>query len=201
MNQSEGDDRRASEEPRSSARVSFKVWWERFKSWWEAQIATTRGDVQRLRSWWKERTKPVEEPIHPSSTVASPEVEAGWFGSTARIAMWAPTAVFLALLEAIFTTAILFGVLSLFRDYSVTANRAITGITTLLAFGLLMFWFASAPNAPTTTRRFWTLFQVGMVVLGVVGLVIAILVTLEQIEVLEKLPLVNWIDISLRSPN
>jgi hypothetical protein len=87
-------------------------------------------------------------------------------------------------LEAAFTTAISFGVLSTFVDYSVTADRMITGSTAFVTFCLLLFWFASVPNVPTTTKRFWALFQAEVVILGVFALAIAIRVTLEQISVI-----------------
>ncbi|MDA0987667.1 MAG: hypothetical protein O2783_00725 [Chloroflexi bacterium] len=169
----------SSGEPQSSGGSGFS-----FRAWWKAQKAATTRDIQRLQSWWREHTTPVEEPPQSNARESSSNVSTGWFGNTARIAIWAPIAVILALVEAAFITAISFVVLSRFVDYSVTADRMITAGTAFVVFCLLLFWFASVPNVPTTTRRFRALFQAEVVILGVIGLAIAISVTLEKIDVI-----------------
>ena len=155
-----------------------------FRTWWAEQEAASRKDWDRLRGWWRRQTAPVEQPPGGKTQAASGAVKPRGLGNTARIALWAPTAVFLAFGGAAITTAVVFGALAAFQNYTVTANRLIVGVTMVVTFGLLLLWFASAPNVPTTTKRFWLLFQIEIVVLGMIALVGAIMLTLEQVGLL-----------------
>jgi len=174
----QGDEGSSEERPAADSPQSS------FKAWWDEQKAAGQRDWQRLRTWWREHTTPLEEPPRPTPRATPVPSKSGRFGNTARIAAWAPTAVVLALLGAAFTAAIAFGVLSQFKDYSVMADRLMIGIAVAVIFGLLMFWFSAAPNVRTTTKRFWLLFQVEVVLLGMVALAIAIRVTLEHLGIL-----------------
>ena len=54
----------------------------------------------------------------------------------------------------------------------------------LVTFALVLLWFANVPNLPTTTKRFWLLFQIEVVVLGIIALVGAIALTLDGMGLL-----------------
>ena len=152
-----------------------------FKSWWAEQQAVGRRDSQRLRDWWRRNTASVSEPSDSTGGAASEGLKPHDLRDTARIAAWAPTAVLLALLGAGVTTAITTAALVVVRDYSMSVNRAIAGATVVVVFGLLLLWFAAAPSAPTTAKRFWALFQIEVVLLGVITLAWTIALTLDQL--------------------
>ena len=155
-----------------------------FKTWWAEQEAASRQDWDRLRGWWRRQTAPVEQPPDGKTQAASGAVKPRGLGNTARIALWAPTAVFLAFGGAAITTAIAFAALASFQDYTVTANRLIVGVTMVATFGLVLLWFANAPNVPTTTKRFWLLLQIEVVVLGMIALIGVIALTLDEVGLL-----------------
>lgn len=155
-----------------------------FKSWWAEQKAGSRQDWDRLRAWWRRQTARVEQRVDTKIDTASGALRPHGLRDAARIAVWAPTAVLLAFGGAAITTAIAFAALAAFQDYTVTANRLIVGATMVVTFGLVLLWFANAPNVPTTTKRFWLLFQIEVVVWGMIALVGAIVLTLEQVGLL-----------------
>ena len=155
-----------------------------FKRWWAEQKAASQQDWDRLRGWWRRQTARVERPDEAKPDPVPGTLKPQGLGDTARIALWAPTAVFLAFFEAAVTSALVFAALASFQDYTVTANRLIVGVTMLVTFGLVLLWFANVPNLPTTTKRFWLLFQIQVVVLGIIALIGAIALTLDGMGLL-----------------
>ena len=155
--------------------------WFSFTAWWAEQQAAGRRVSQRLRDWWRRSTAPVEELSDSTAGGASEGLKPRGLRDTARIAVWAPTAVLLALLGAGVTAAITTAALAWFQDYTISVNRLIAGVTLLAVFGLLLLWFANAPNVSTTTKRFWVLFQIEVVLLGMAALAVAIALALDQL--------------------
>ncbi|MDA1215462.1 MAG: hypothetical protein O2812_01130 [Chloroflexi bacterium] len=180
-------------------------------NWWAEQKAAGARDWQRLREWWGKKTTIDFEPNHPPEHQATAEPKkpttnaepsrppkqqvavepekstSSRVEATARLAVWAPTAVVLAVIGAFLTTAILLWIYYYIHSAgSVDIYRIVAAIAMAATFGLLMFWFASTPNAPATSKRFWFLLRIQIVILGTLALISSIIVGLMMIGVIDK---------------
>jgi hypothetical protein len=187
------DDSQSSDTPADQG-PSGKSW--SLRDWWAGQKAASRRDWQKFREWWRKKTTVEPDPSHPPEPNEQPKqrvaVEpekstSSKVETTARLAVWAPTAVVLAVVGALLTAAILLSFYySLRSDDSVGIYRVVAAISTTAVFGLLMFWFAATPNAPTTSKRFWFLLRTQIIILGALALVGIIVIGLMMMGFIDK---------------
>ena len=90
------------------------------------------------------------------------------------LAGWAPTAVIGALLGAGLIASVSAWILNQWWGYSDGTGRTLTiGVGSASLVGLLL-WFATEPKTATSVKQFWSLVQLLVIVLGVVGGILAV---------------------------
>ena len=90
------------------------------------------------------------------------------------LAGWAPTAVIGALLGAGLIASVVGWALNQWWGYSDGTGRTLTiGVGSASLVGLLL-WFATEPKTSTSAKQFWSLVQLLVIVLGVVGGILSV---------------------------